>query len=296
MTTLARRLLLLALGALAGTGAWPVAELILHFQAGFGSYLAFLAVLGAAAGALMGGFFGAAEGITSRIRARIPNGIILGAAVGLAGGAAGFLAGQAALWLIGGLFLLSSSDFQWVVLPVSRAIGWGVLGVFVGAGEGFRAASPKKIGVGVLGGLAGGLAGGFVLEYSRLLFPSMAFSRLIGLVILGLLVGLFYGLIEQGMAFGVLRILTGALKGKEFLINQRKMRIGRARRNEVALPAYEELADFQAQLRVKAGEVVLINVEPKIPILVNETKIQEKKLRLGDVIKIGSAKFFYKHE
>ena len=71
----------------------------------------------------MGAFFGAAEGITSRIKARIPRGMLVGALIGLVGGAVGALAGQAALWLIGGIFLLSYRNLQWVVLPVSRAIG-----------------------------------------------------------------------------------------------------------------------------------------------------------------------------
>jgi hypothetical protein len=296
MTTLVRRLIILALGLLAGICVWPVAEVILFFQAGFPSYFVFLALLGAAFGALMGVFFGSAEGITSRIKARIPQGMLLGAVVGLIGGAVGFLAGQAALWLIGELFLRSSGNFQWVVLPVSRAIGWAVLGVFVGAIEGIRAASAKKILVGILGGFLGGLAGGFALEYSRLLFPHLALSRLIGLVILGFAIGLFYGLIEQGMAFGIIRMLTGELKGKEFLLNQGRMRIGKSRRNEVALPAYADLADRQAQIKIVKGEVVLTNLEPKLPMLVNEQKVQEQRLKLGDVIKIGSAKIFFKYE
>jgi len=296
MTTIVRRLILVGLGILGGLAAWPVAELILFFQGGFPSYLAFNAVLGGATGALMGAAFGAAEGITSRVKARIPNGVILGAVVGCVGGAAGLLAGQAALWLIGGLFLRSYRDFQWVVLPVSHAIGWAVLGVFVGAGEGVRAASSRKTAVGVLGGLVGGLIGGFLLEYSRLVLPAMAVSRLIGLVILGIAIAFFYGLIEQGLAYGVLRILTGALKGKEFLVSQRRMRIGSSRRNEIALPDYEDLADTQAQIRVKRGDAVLMNLEPKLPMLVNERKVSERALKLGDVIKIGSARFFYKYE
>src|SRR5512137_2458306 len=178
MTTLARRLIILALGLLAGICAWPLVELVLHSQASFGSYRLFLPLLGAATGAVMGAFFGAAEGITSRVKSRLANGILLGAAVGLAGGAIGFLAGQAVLWLTGNLILRSYRDFQLVVLPVSRAVGWGVLGMFVGAGEGVRAGSPKRILVGVLGGLVGGLLGGFVLEYSRLVLPRIAWSRL----------------------------------------------------------------------------------------------------------------------
>ena len=296
MTTLVRRLIILALGILAGVCVWPVAELILYFQAGFPSYLVFLALLGAAFGALMGVFFGSAEGISSRIKSRIPVGMLLGALVGCLGGAAGFLAGQAALWFIGENFMRSYGNFQWVVLPVSRAIGWAVLGVFVGAVEGIRARSAKKILVGILGGFLGGLAGGFALEYARLLFPQIAVYRLIGLVILGLAIGLFYGLIEHGMAFGIIRMLTGGLKGKEFLLNQGRMRIGRSKRNEIALPAYADLADRQAQIRIVKGEVVLTNLEPKLPMLVNEQKVQEQRLKLGDVIKIGSAKIFFKYE
>ena len=296
MTAFVRRLILLALGVLAGICAWPAAELILFLQTGFPSYLVFSALLGAVTGALMGAFFGSAEGITSRVKSRIPRGMLLGALVGCVGGGLGLLAGQAALWLIGTLVMQSYGNFQRVVLPLSHAIGWAVLGVFVGAGEGVRAGSLKKIGIGILGGLTGGLLGGLVLEYSRLLFPRMGISRLIGFAILGLAIGGFYGLIERGMSFGVIRILTGALKGKEFLLNQRRMRLGRSPHNEIALPSYEDLADRQAQVRIHKGEVVLVNLEPRLPMQVNEQKVLERRLKLGDVIRMGSVRIFYKYE
>jgi hypothetical protein len=296
MTALARRLILLALGFLAGICAWPMAELILFLQAGFPSYLVFSALLGAVTGALMGAFFGTAEGITSRVKSRIPEGALLGALVGCVGGGVGLLAGQAALWLIGTLVMQSYANFQRVVLPLSHAIGWAVLGVFVGAGEGVRAGSWKKIGIGILGGLTGGLLGGFVLEYGRLLLPRVGFSRLFGFAMLGLAIGGFYGLIERGMSFGIFRILTGGLKGKEFLLNQRRMGLGRSPRNEIALPSYEDLADRQALVRVHKGEVVLVNLEPRLPMQVNEQKFPERRLKYGDVIRMGSLRIFYKYE
>jgi hypothetical protein len=296
MSTLVRRIILVVLGVLAGAAVWPAAELVLHFQARFPSYLLFLGLLGALTGILMGGFLGAAEGITSRVQARIPAGMLLGALVGCLGGAAGLLAGQAALWLIGDLALRSFHSFQTVVLPVSRAIGWGVLGLFVGAGEGIRALSPKKIAVGMLGGLVGGLVGGAALEYARLLLPGLAYPRLIGFLILGLAIGLFYGLIERGLAFGVLRVLTGALKGKEFLLNQNRLRIGASRSNEIALPNYPGLADRQALVRLRRGEITLVNLEPKSAMLVNDQKVEESRLKYGDVVKIGPVKLFLKYE
>ena len=295
MSTLARKLILAALGLLAGAAVWPAAELVLHFQPRFASYLPFLAVLGAVTGLLLGAVFGSAEGITSRIKSRIPPGMLLGALVGLAGGAVGLLAGQAALWLFGEAALRSYRSFRTVVLPVSRAIGWAVLGLFVGVGEGVRAASLKKAVVGALGGLVGGLAGGFALEYAALLLPKLAFPRLLGFLILGLAIGVFYGLVERGLSYGVLRLLAGPLKGKEFLLNQRRLFVGRARSNQIALPGYQ-LADRQAQFRIQRGEVSLVNLEPKVPVLVNERKVQESRLKYGDVLAIGPAKLFFKYE
>jgi hypothetical protein len=50
--------------------------------------------------------------------------------------------------------------------------------------------------------------------------------------------------------------------------------------------------------------VVLVNLEPRVPILVNEQKLEEsagnrgaeRPLKLGDVIRVGSARMFYKYE
>ncbi len=296
MSTTVRRVIILALGFLGGLCTWPVAELILSGQARFPSYLVFLVVLGAVTGAVIGAFFGAAEGITSRIKPRVPAGMLLGAVVGCVGGAAGLLVGQAALWIIGESFLRSYASFRLVVLPVSRAIGWGALGIFIGATEGVRAGSARKIGVGVLGGLAGGLIGGFALEYARVLSPGFIWWRLLGFVILGLSISLLYALVESGLSLGVLRVLTGPLKGKEYLLNQNRMRLGRSRRNEIALPDYEDLADVQARIRIRRGEVMLSNVAPGPSLLVNEKKVEETKLKLGDVIRIGSVRLFYRYE
>ena len=319
MSILMRRLIILCLGILAGIAAWPPAELIVYAQGAFPSYLAFAAALGAAVGLVMGAFLGAAEGITARIRQRILPGILVGALVGMAGGAIGFLVGQAALLVIGELGLRSYRNFQRVVLPVSRSIGWGLLGVFIGMVEGIRARSGKKIAVGVLGGFLGGLAGGFVLEYLRVLAPGFRLPRLAGLVILGAAIAAFYGLIEKGLAYGVLRVLNGPLKGKEYLLTQSRVLIGRSRRNEVALAPYEDLAERQAQIRAHRGEVLLSNLEPRRPLLVNDRpvasgpvgprkagdgtaadrktadrQVAEHRLKYDDVIRLGSVKLFYR--
>jgi len=296
MSTGVRRVILLCLGILGGLAAWPLTELIVAAQARFPSYLMFVGVLGAAVGMLMGGFFGCGAGIFARDRSRTLAGALVGAVAGLAGGIIGLLTGQAALFVTGGFLLDSQRSFRTFGLPVARAVGWAFLGVFIGAAEGLRAGSGKKLGIGLIGGLIGGLVGGLALEYSRLYLPEALPSRLIGLLVLGLAIGLFYGIIERSMAFGTLRVLNGRLKGKEFLLNEGRIRIGRSRRNQVSLAPYEQMADRQVQIRFRRGEALLVNLEPKYPVLVNDRPVTEHRLKYEDVLKIGTAKLFYRYE
>ncbi len=294
MSVTLRRVILCVLGVLAGLAAWPVVELALFHQSGFPSYLAFSMALGAVVGLVFGGAFGASEGIFAAIRIRALRGALTGAVVGVAGGIVGFLVGQAALFLLGNLAFRSYQSLTRVALPVARAIGWAVLGVFIGMSEGVRALSPKKAGIGALGGLAGGLVGGFLLEYARVLFPRLPYVRLAGLLLFGALIGLFYGLVERRLAFGVLRVLNGSLKGREFLITVSRMRIGASRRADLALPGYEGVAAVHALLLTHREEVILRRAAKEHPLYVNEAPVQEQRLKFEDVLKVGAAKLFYK--
>jgi pSer/pThr/pTyr-binding forkhead associated (FHA) protein len=74
------------------------------------------------------------------------------------------------------------------------------------------------------------------------------------------------------------------------------MRLGRSRRNEIALPDYEDLAEIQARIRIRKGEVVLANLASRPALLVNEKEVEETRLKLGDVIRIGSVRLFYRYE
>ncbi len=293
MSVLIRRLILCGLGLLAGLAAWPLTEWVLFRQGSFPSYLLFSTVLGIVFGLFLGAFFGSSEGIFTSVPSRIVRGALTGAAAGLVGGIVGFLVAQAALFLAGEVLLASYRRVQQVGIPLARAAGWAILGIFVGAAEGVRSRSARRIGIGVLGGLIGGFLGGLALEYARVLFPAIAFARLAGLVLFGLLLGFFYGLVERRLAFGVLHVLNGALRGKEYLISQGRMRIGAAERNDVRLEGYAGVADEHAALRLRRDDVVIRRLDPRFPVQVNEEPVDEQPLRMEDVIRIGSAKFIY---
>ncbi|OHD68917.1 MAG: hypothetical protein A2W19_11170 [Spirochaetes bacterium RBG_16_49_21] len=295
MSSIKRRIFLCLVGLLAGLAAWPAAEITLLFQADFPSYLVFSIFLGAVFGIFIGAFFGSGDGVIMSHRRSIVTGVARGVFIGALGGAAGFFIGQAALFLTGEYLIHSMKRFSTVGMPVSRAIGWAVLGLFAGMVDGVRSRSGNKIRVGIIGGISGGFLGGLALEYFRTAYPETVFARLLGLLIFGLFIGLFYGFVEVRLSYGVLTLLNGRFKGREFLINQKKLRIGALEKNDIKLEGYHDVSDCHALVSVKKDDVFISPVADG-RLLVNDDPVNEHMLKYEDVIKIGSAKLLYQYK
>lgn len=293
MSITLRKIIFCFVGLFAGLAAWPLAEIILLFQISFPSYLIFSIFLGAIFGLIFGFFMGAKESQTLANKKKLINRIFTGSLIGSLGGAAGFLIGQALLFLLGEYFIHSGKANIDIGLPLSRAIGWAFLGLFVGVTDGIRTGSLRKIKVGALGGFLGGILGGLALQYIGVFIESMMLARLIGLLLLGLSIGFFYGLVEDHLSYGVLRLLNGKNKGKEFLINQRKTRIGSADKMDIQLNQYGNIAEFQAEVVSKRDSLLIKNKDKNSSILVNDKTINEHELKFEDVIQIGKAKMIY---
>lgn len=295
MTTTIRRLIILALGLLAGLAAWPVMETLVQLQAGFPSLLLFTVVSGALFGLVFGVFFASAEGIISGNRRKIRQAALVGGGIGIVGGVVGFLAGQALLFILGELVFNRAREVTTVALPLARAAGWALLGVFVGAAEGIRARARLKVGMGVAGGLIGGLIGGAAIEYARLLLPGIALSRLAGLLTFGLLISASYALIERRLSHGVLRLLNGGRKGTEYILNQQRFTIGAGPTADIMLTGYHNVADHHARIWSEGGELQIAPVS-SAELVVNDENVDQTRLRYEDVIKIGTAKLFFRPE
>lgn len=293
MSTVLKRLVICALGVLSGVAAWPVMEFLLINQGIFERYLVFSVLQGSILGLMLGIIFGSFEGIALSDSRKMVSGSIMGAFIGILGGTIGFLIGQNILFWLGQEVFTTFKDFNTLGLPLARAVGWMIMGVFIGASEGFRARSMKKITLGIFGGLLGGLFGGLILEFSNVLFPEIIYARLIGLMVFGLCIGLFYSLIEKQFSHGSLRILNGISKGKEYLINQNRMRLGREGNNEIILADYDGVGLLHAQIKVRGKDVILEAMDSSYPVFVDEEPVEQKVLKYDDVLKVGSAKLYY---
>jgi hypothetical protein len=237
----------------------------------------------------MGGSFGMSEGIISNSSEKIRAGLIMGVIIGSVGGMLGFIAGQAALLLIGTYIFNSSVSFKHFGIPLSRALGWAVFGIWMGLVEGVRSKSAPKIRNGIIGGFLGGLLGGLVVEYLRVFSPANSSSRLFGLCTLGLFIGISYGLVERGLARASLRMLSGRDRGREFLLTQRTTRVGGAQSTEVTLAGYRNVSKEHAEIRREGNNFTIVQGEGKKPLYVNDEKVSRTVLSDGDVVRIGDA-------
>ncbi|HEB31463.1 MAG TPA: FHA domain-containing protein [Spirochaetes bacterium] len=281
-------------GIIAGILSWPFTELVIHYQETFGTLLVFNIVLGISVGLFMGGCFGASEGLISVSKEKIKNGIVMGMATGVIGGLAGFVAGQAALLYIGTTFFNSNLSFQRIGIPVSRAIGWATFGICIGVAHGIRSRSFGKVRNGIIGGFTGGISGGLAVEFIKIYSPGNIFARLVGLVLIGFLIGIFYGLVENRLARSTLSLLNGRFKGKEFPLTVRMTSIGRSGKTEIGINGYTNVADVHAEIKKVKNDFVLTDAGSKTGTFVNDDKTAGTKLRNGDIIRVGDAQFLYK--
>lgn len=293
MSLTLKRIIMAVLGLLGALMLWPVLLTVQRAQAGFPSYLLFTIAQGACLGLVFGALFGSFEGIVVSSRAKAFRGLGFGALFGAASGAAGVLAGQLFLFLAGDALFRSNSARAGVGMAVANGMAWAIIGTFLAMTEGFRARSPRKILVGLLGGLAGGLSGGAALSALQVLAPGGRWSLLAGLALFGFLLALFYSLFENRFQGGTLKLLNGPLKGKEYPVVSRKTMVGSAAACDIVLAGYPGVEAVHAALALEKGKVYVRPAGPGAGVLVNDGPVGDAALRPEDVLAVGKAKFLY---
>lgn len=290
MSALYKKLFMILTGTAAGLASWAVLEILLYYGEAIGRHIIWNSLTGACIGLFFGFFFGSAEGVMSSDSQRAIRGGSIGVALGLLGGAAAVVLAQGLVYLIGNTELFTSSVSESLVVPLSRAAGWGILGLVIGSLEGIRNKSGRRILIGMAGGFLGGFLGGALLEFLTRLWSNELLSRGMGLVILGMGTGLFLGIFEYSRSFGIIRILTGPYKGKDYILTMRKTKLGASPWTHIPLGEYRGVENNHALLTAKNG-VTISGEQGKV--LVNDFEISSRELKYEDVIQIGSAKLLY---
>jgi len=245
-------------------------------------------------GMLLGGLIGAAlnavEAVALRAWQRAYYAGAIGLAVGAGGGLIGGLVAQGVNSLLVGSMNISPRSVSGLLL---YAVGWSVLGLFIGVSQCVRSPVPDAMRRGILGGAIGGLVGGLAFAGVRLLTGTGGVSRMLAVLLLGVSIGLGVGLVERLLRQAWLKVIGGPLRGKEFILDSRRLVIGSGPSADIILARDPRAGKVHAEIVMERNRHRIRDLGSGYSTDVNGRAVTDHALRPGDVITIGEAAFRY---
>jgi hypothetical protein len=178
-----------------------------------------------------------------------------------------------------------------LILMMGRGAAWAVASIPAGLGQGI-ALREKKVAVnGLLGGVLGGLIGGLLFDPINLIFTSADgsawLSRMIGFVCIGLMVGLFVGLVEGWTKTAWLLMQAGSLAGKQFVIYRDTTVLGSSPKAEIYLFKDEAIEPRHAVIYNRGGRFEIEDCNTRDGTYVNGVPIKRQFIQSGDKVILG---------
>jgi Inner membrane component of T3SS, cytoplasmic domain len=270
-------------GAIGGLIGWQASNLLgLSFSPNL--YVS-EAIVGALVGLSIGLLIGITEGALTRNLVQILKS-------GLFSGLLGAVAGAIGLPLSEFLFQKLGAGL------IGRAMGWGLFGLLLGLAQGVVGRSQAW--KGMLGGLLGGLLGGALLEISHRYFANSLTGKMVGLILLGASVGAFISLIVTLLSRAWLEVISGKLKGTEFILDKFRKKgipaiaIGSSPlKSEIVLPD-PDIAPQHAMLTGDGAHFTLKDMSLS-GTFINKKRIERSVLANRQTIHMGNTEMVY-HE
>ncbi len=179
---------------------------------------------------------------------------------------------------------------------LAHAVSWGVLGLFVTIGPGLVMRNGKKLAIGLLGGLVGGLVGGAAFDPIFNHFNA-GVSRLVALVLIGVVAGAFTGLIEHAARTGWLRVTAGLIAGKQFILYRNPTFIGSGPECPIYLFRDPQVGRRHAAVHAVPGGFAVENLPLGGDTLVNGRAVNGRsRLRSGDELQVGGTRFRFQEK
>lgn len=246
-------------------------------------------------GMLLALCLGVAEPLSERNLPRAVRNGALGATLGLIGGIVVSLFVDRIYRAAGGGGAAGPQEQYTIREVLARAAAWGVLGLFLAAGPGLLLGNVKKILIGLAGGLIGGAIGGAVYEpVTSAAGPDAA--RLVALGAIGLIAGLGTGLIENAAKTGWLKVTTGLIAGKQFILYRNPTYIGSGPECQIYLFRDPNVGRRHAAIHLVPGGIELEDLPLGKATLVNSVPVARTRLHHGDKIAIGATTFLFQEK
>lgn len=231
----------------------------------------------------IGLFLGIGEGVYYGSKENAVKYALIGAAVSFViGGISGYLA----QWMYAGLL---GSDPAGITAALVRGLGWAIMGLGIGVAVGLIKPEFKRIGSCAVGGLIGAFIGGCLFNYVGEVVPNAMASRGIAVVIMGILIGVGVGLLEQFAKSAWLKVIRGEFEGKEYLIFPGTTSIGNNSKNTIVLFKDKLVGPHHCDIVMQGSKYVLKDCGTPMGTVVNGMKTSQHVLRQGDAIAIGNS-------
>jgi len=174
---------------------------------------------------------------------------------------------------------------------ILRSTAWAVFGGALGYGMNLMKSTKGQRRASVMGGLVGGVLGGLLFDpINRFLIPSSEqgdVMRLVGLSMVGLCVGIFVALSERLGRDGWIRVLTGPLRGKAFILYHNPTIIGASPSANIYLFKDPKIAPEHVALQRAGNGYELVQRRNDAPVSVNNLPVHRRRLVSGDQIIVG---------
>ncbi len=172
-------------------------------------------------------------------------------------------------------------------LFVGRVVSWTMMGAMLGAGVGIASFRPINILKGAAGGWVGGFFGGLIFDPINMATGGGLVSRLLGLSLIGLAIGLLIGIVQELTKSAWLTVEAGRLHGRQFRLEGSVALIGRAEENPVGLFGDPGVQMRHAVIEYREPDYVLRSLAIQDGTFVNGARVETATLKDGDRIKLG---------
>lgn len=137
--------------------------------------------------------------------------------------------------------------------------------------------------------MVGAFVGGFLFNYVCKVIPNDVVARGVAIVIMGILIGVGVGLLEQFAKQAWLKVIRGEFEGKEYLVFAGTTSIGNNGKNTIVLFKDKLVGPHHCDITLDGSKYVLTDCGTPMGTIVNGQKVARHILRQGDAIAIGNS-------
>lgn len=232
---------------------------------------------------MIGLFLGIGEGVFYGSKEKAVKYGALGAGISIV---LGFISGYLGQWMYAEMINDDTTTFTAALI---RGLGWAILGLGVGVSIGLIKPEQKRILFCGVGGLGGGFLGGFLFNFICDLIPNDIVARGAAIIIMGALIGIGVGLLEQMAKRAWLKVIRGEFEGKEYLVFAGTTSIGNNSKNTIVLFKDKLVGPHHCDIVLEGSKYVLVDCGTPMGTVVNGMKTNRHILRQGDAIAIGNS-------